>query len=187
MADPLMTVTIQAKDFFFDRPVVERAVDKATHRALSRSLAFVRKSQKSSIRRRKKPSEPGKPPSAHSRDPVASVKNILFAYDRRSKYGIVGMVNLNGRRSMVQSSKELPELLEFGGPMTITEIQSSWSGSWWAPSPRALKTIARKYPGVNKRKRNARMRPRPSAGPALEREAAAGNILSPWANVVSGT
>ncbi|MCD0460066.1 hypothetical protein [Roseiconus lacunae] len=178
-------VTTELKNAFFDRQKVIGAVDRAARKAMSRSLAFVRRSQRSSIRRRKKVSEPGKPPSSHSSDPVASIKNILFAYDQQTKSGIVGMVKIHGRRTKVASQKELPQLLEEGGDLEITEV--SFDGEqWYAPSPRRIRNIRRNSSNAQWRKRRARIRPRPSAGPALEREAEAGNIISPWANVVTG-
>ena len=170
---------MEVKAFFFDRPAVQKSMDEGTHKALWKALSYIRTAQRSMIRRRKKVSQPGSPPSAHSTDPTASVKNILYAYDRRSKYGVVGMVNLNGRRVAVDSNKELPELLEFGGVMGIHE--TSWDGKqWYSPAPR----FRQKFKGKYTRKRNAVMRPRPSARPAFEQEMAAGNIIAPWANVV---
>ena len=53
---------------------------------------------------------------------------------------------------------------------------------WFLPSPRQARRIA---PDQKRRKRSVRIAARPSAGPALVAEAAAGNILSPWANVVT--
>lgn len=176
-------LTTEMKNFFFDRKRVKDAMDKATRVALVRSLAFVRKVQRNSIRRNKKISEPGKPPRSHSTRPVESVKNILFAYDEQTKSGIVGMVKINGRRAKVNSNQELPDLLEFGGPMRIEEV--SWDAiTWRSPSPRRIRKLRKDYPNVQYRRRAARMRARPSAGPALERANAAGMILSPWANVV---
>lgn len=55
-----------AKGNFFDRKAVLAAVDKATLRVLSKFGAFVRRRAKSSIRKRKKASPPGQPPSSHS-------------------------------------------------------------------------------------------------------------------------
>jgi hypothetical protein len=180
-----MAITMEMRNAFFDRKKVQDAFDKATRRAIVKSLAFVRRRQRSSIRRRKRISRPGEPPSAHSSDRVATVKNILFAYDQRTQSGVVGMVNLNGRRSNVNSNQELPDLLESGGPMRIP-VMSYDGRTWFAPAPRRAKRIKRDRPWVKQRKRTARMRPRPSAGPALQHETEAGNILSPWADVVSG-
>lgn len=170
------------KNAFFDKKAVVNSVDKATRTAISKSLAFVRRRQRSIIRRRKRPSRPGQPPSAHSRDQVATVKNILFAYDQRTKSGVVGMVKINGRQSAVSSGMELPGLLEAGG--TVSILETSWNGvDWSQPSPRQMKRID---PRQRTRKRSVRIAKRPSAGPALQMEADAGNILSPWANVVTG-
>ena len=175
-----MRLTMDWKDAFFDRKVVMNAIARETRRAISRSLAFVRTRQRSMLRRRKRVSDPGKPPSVHSRDPVATIKNILFAYDERTKSGVVGMVQVNGRRARIDSGQELPNLLEFGGRMEIYE-QSFDGVNWYSPPPRRR----RKLQNVKTRKRSARLRPRPSANPALQAEIEAGNILSPWANVVN--
>ncbi|HOM77081.1 MAG TPA: hypothetical protein PLE88_11240, partial [Anaerohalosphaeraceae bacterium] len=51
---------------FFDSPKVIRAVDKSTRKVLSRFGAFVRRTAKQSIRKRKKSSTPGTPPSSHT-------------------------------------------------------------------------------------------------------------------------
>ncbi len=176
-------LTTEMKNFFFDRKRVKDAMDKATRRALVRSLAFVRKVQRNSIRRSNKISEPGKPPRSHSNNPVASIKNILFAYDEQTKSGIVGMVKINGRRAKVNSNQELPDLLEFGGPMRIEEVRFDGQ-AWRSPSPRRIRKLQRDYPNIRYRRRQARMRARPSAGPALQKTNDAGMILSPWANVV---
>ena len=52
-----------AKGLFFDRARVINAVDRTTRRNLSRFGAFVRQRARSSIRTRKRISEPGQPPT----------------------------------------------------------------------------------------------------------------------------
>lgn len=95
----------QAKALFFDRQRVTSAVDRAERRVLSRFGAFVRRSARSSIRRRKKVSEPGKPPSSHT---GLLRRHILFVYlaDRGSV--VIGPIQLN-------RGTDAPELLEHGG------------------------------------------------------------------------
>jgi hypothetical protein len=61
------------KDFFFDRQSVIDRMTKANRRALSKVGAFIRRRARSSLRRRKRRSQPGSPPSVHSRDSVAAV------------------------------------------------------------------------------------------------------------------
>ena len=74
-------MTMRMKDFFFDRQAVKGRMTKANRKALSKAGAFIRRRARSSLRRRKKSSEPGRPPSVHTSDRVATLKNILFAYE----------------------------------------------------------------------------------------------------------
>ena len=91
MAD---TIGISAKvtHLFFDKPGVVAMVERKERKALSRVGAFIRRRARSSIRRRKKVSQPGDPPSAHSRSATATLKNIQFYYDKDAKSVIVGPV-----------------------------------------------------------------------------------------------
>lgn len=63
------------------------ATDKGVKRALSKFGAFVRTRAKSSIRKRKKISQPGQPPSSHT---GKLKKLIFFGYDREKKSVVVG-------------------------------------------------------------------------------------------------
>jgi len=74
-------IRFEIKQLFFDSPKVVRAVDRTTRRVLSKFGAFVRRTARSSIRKRKRISEPGSPPSSHS---GLLKKFIFFGYDRRS-------------------------------------------------------------------------------------------------------
>lgn len=90
---------------FFDRPGIKRAVDRSTLRVLSRFGAFVRRTAKSSIRRRKRVSDPGKPPSSHT----GKLKRFIwFSYDPKAKSVVVGPTSFG-------SGESKPELLEHGG------------------------------------------------------------------------
>ena len=51
------------KQMFFDRAKVKNAVDKGVRKVLSKFGAFVRRTARSSIRKRKRVSAPGEPPS----------------------------------------------------------------------------------------------------------------------------
>ena len=106
-------VTYKVKSLFFDRELVKREVGKLNAAALSKIGAFVRLRARQSMRRRKSASPPGQPPSAQSRDPVATLKNILFSYDRANVSVVIGPVRLNGRQGSV------PALHEFGGTATV--------------------------------------------------------------------
>lgn len=174
----MITPTFEMKKAFFDRQKINDAIDRETRKALSKSLAFVRRRMRSGLRRRKRASKPGQAPSVHATSPVATLKAILFAYDARTKSGIVGPIKLNGQRSLSTSSQALPGLLELGGQVTIPE--ESWDGTNWIQQRRGRRVSSRK----RTRKRRVRIAPRPNAEPSLRAEADAGNILSPWANVV---
>jgi len=92
---------------FFDRKAVTGKVDKTTRKVLSRFGAFVRRTARGSIRKRKKPSPPGTPPSSH----VGLLKKfIFFGYEPQKRSVVIGPVRLT------QNNRgEAPRLLEYGG------------------------------------------------------------------------
>lgn len=99
----------EATSQFFDRKTVVLAMDRAKRKVLSRFGAFVRRRARSSIRKRKKISEPGTPPTNRTgllRD------NIFFVYDRNRDSVVIGPTLLNRR------DDDVPELLEYGGQAT---------------------------------------------------------------------
>jgi hypothetical protein len=80
-------------------------MDKSERKLLSKAGAFVRRSARSSIRKRKRASAPGKPPSSHTGE---YKRSILFGYDKANRSVVIGpSVNFGGA--------EVPTLLEFGG------------------------------------------------------------------------
>ena len=101
-------IDMRIKQLFFDRPKVVRAVDKAKRQALSKAGAFIRTRARTSIRKRKRISQPGQPPSSHT---GLLRRFILFGYDRQSDSVVVGPV---GFRSSVA-----PRVLEEGGRTRI--------------------------------------------------------------------
>lgn len=103
----------EAKTMFFDRPKVMRSMDDATQKALSRFGAFVWRRSRSSIRKRKKTSEPGQPPSSHT---DLYKKNIYFGYNAETRSVVIGPIRLN------RGAEGMPEALERGGESTIKTI-----------------------------------------------------------------
>ena len=99
------------KRMFFDRQAVVSKVDAATRRVLSKFGAFVRRSAKSSIRKRKKPAPPGQPPSSHT---GLLKKFIFFGYDAARQSVVIGPTRLNQK-----GRGEAPPLLEYGGKATL--------------------------------------------------------------------
>jgi hypothetical protein len=124
---------------------------------LSKIGAFVRQRARSSLRRRKKASKPGSPPSVHSSDSFATLKNILFAYDADTKSVVVGPVALRGGHGVA-----VPGLHEFGGSTRVNEYQLS--GGLWTrvrlkrATIKATRTVPATYPS------------RPYMGPAEKAE-----------------
>ena len=128
---------------FFDRKSLASSVDKATRRVLSKFGAFVRTGARSSIRKRKSASPPGKPPSSH----VGLLKKfIFFSYEPSERSVVIGPALLN-RPTSAADGLTIPQVLEEGGP---TILQSR--------SRRA------------RRRRRVQVAKRPFMGPAFEAE-----------------
>lgn len=99
----------EAQRGFFDVPKVVSAMDKTTRRVFSKFGAFVRRRAQSSIRKRKKTSVPGEPPSGHT---GLLRKFIFFSYDAGRKSVVIGPTLLGS------GGGEAPRLLEHGGSAT---------------------------------------------------------------------
>jgi len=67
--------------------LVRKRAKEATFRNLSHAAATIRVTARRSLRRRKKPSAPGHPPSS----PTGRLRrSILYAVDRRRDYAVIG-------------------------------------------------------------------------------------------------
>jgi hypothetical protein len=150
-------VGFDKKRFFFDRQAVIDAVGRASAQNLSKAGSFIRRSARSSLRCRKKVSAPGQPPSVHTQDRVATLKNIWFVFDPRQTSVVVGPLRLNGKTLRGGNRSTVPELHELGGTAVLESRKS-------------------------KRRRRARYKPRPFMGPAMQRELPKFEGL--WANSV---
>lgn len=151
-------ITIQAaKNNFFDRKVVIDAVDRATLRVLSKFGAFVRRRAKSSIRKRKKASKPGQPPSSH----VGLLKDLIFfAWDSSAKQVVIGP-------TLINRPTGAPETLEYGGDAELPTSQFRTRGG----KVRFERTTKRIH-----------IQPRPYMNPALQAELP--GLPAMWANSV---
>ena len=94
------------KGLFFDSAKVQAATSRAERNVLSRFGAFVRRRARTSIRKRKRPSEPGQPPSSHT---GLLKRFIFFAYEPQRRSVLIGPVRLN------QKVGDAPAALERGG------------------------------------------------------------------------
>jgi hypothetical protein len=151
------------KDWFFDREKVIKAMGRARAQALNHAGASVRLIARQSLRRRKKISSPGQPPSVHATDKVATLKNILYAAtpDKSVVVGPVGldMASVTGSKP---TSGTVPEVLEFGGKIGIIEVFKY--NRWWRADLRSK----RRNSGLPQRVRTVQIAARPFMGPALK-------------------
>lgn len=174
-------LTYSVRKVFFDRAAVRNAVDRADRIALSRIGAFVRRRARTSLRRRKKTSSPGQPPSVHAsgRD---SLKTILFGYEASRHSVVVGPVKLNQASRTSSGRMTIPQLHEFGGTAQIEEERSRFTppGMWFSRDRRR-----RARPGQRFRTRQAIYPARPFMGPALDAERTAGTMTAAWRATVS--
>lgn len=133
----------EAKGRFLDtRKLADRA-DRAGLRMLGKAGAFTRRKARSSIRRRKRISAAGEPPSSHS----GELRNFIFFFvDPKRKSMIAGPTLLNG----AGRGATVPELLERGGDAVLRRAATK--------------------KGEKERERFAHYDPRPFMAPAAETE-----------------
>ena len=104
-------IGMNIRELFFDRKAVMSKVDRATRKVLSKFGAFVRQAAKSSIRKRKSISPPGRPPSSHT---GLLKKFIYFGYEPVKRSVVIGPVRLTQK-----GRGEAPHVLEYGGATTV--------------------------------------------------------------------
>jgi len=104
-------IRFEIKQLFFDTKAVRSKLDATTRRVLSKFGAFVRRTARSSIRKRKRISEPGSPPSSHS---GLLKKFIFFGYDPAQRSVVIGPERLSQK-----GRGEAPHLLEYGGTHAV--------------------------------------------------------------------
>lgn len=125
------TVTMDIKKMFFDPDAIAKRADAARMRNLSKAGAFVRRRARSILRRRKKASAPGQPPSVHAQSNFATLKNILFGYDPSIDGLIVGPVGFVPRKQPEQAARgigDVPGALEHGATLPVRErlVKGKW-------------------------------------------------------------
>lgn len=158
-------VSYKVKDYFFDRPAVKAMVKGTTDAALSRAGSFVRRTARTLIGRPTRPKTPPRPPGqpvrARSASNVATIRNILFAYDPVKHSVVVGPVRLNQKQYVGGRliAGTVPALHEFGGRVGIRE---KLVGKEWRSAGRR-----RARPNQPTRVRMATYPARPFMGPAL--------------------
>lgn len=149
---------------FFDWPRIIRMEKNSRPRVLSRAGAFIRQRARSSIKKRKAISSPGKPPSSHE----GTLRRYLyFGYDAHSESVVIGPAATNQLffdRHRMPVRGTIPSVLEYGGQITILEVFKY--GKWRRADLRSRIRIA----GLPTRYRTVNIKPRPFMGPAFEAE-----------------
>jgi hypothetical protein len=111
-------IDFRVTKFFFDRQAVMTAMSAADRRALSKAGAFIRQRARSSMRKRKRISQPGSPPSAHAGH---LRKFLFFSYDPGTHSVVIGPAKMSTKAEGVSS---VPNLLEFGGTVTVRKTRT---------------------------------------------------------------
>ena len=161
---------------FLDREAVMRRVDRATRRNMMRFGGRTRTIARRSLRRRKRTSDPGQPPSIHTSG-NQNLKFILFAYQSASQSILVGPLKFNGGSRHRSSSKTVPELQEEGGSVAVTEQRF---GKAWLPVDAVPRRARGKGPT---RRRTVNYPPRPFMQPAFKKSEE--SLPSDWRNSIS--
>jgi hypothetical protein len=167
---------ISIRKSFFDRRAVTHAMSRARVRALSRAGAFIRTRARSLLRRRRKPSAPGSPPSVHAGSgDLASLKTILFAWDPRSDAVVVGPIKLNIVTDTAQNVRTtIPGLHERGETASLFEkrfVPTVGQPSPWRRVDRRRQSRPDDARGKTEfRRRTAKYPARPFMRPAFDKE-----------------
>jgi hypothetical protein len=111
----------QIRAAFFDSDLVAEKLEAGKRRAFVRLGSYVRTAARSSIKRRKKSSPPGRPPSAHS----GEIKLIFFSWDEQTQSMVVGPVIFQGK----SGGGIVPKLLEYGGDVARGGEQKHYAGN----------------------------------------------------------
>lgn len=102
---------LKIKHLFFDSSKVTRSVDNATRKVLSKFGAFVRRTARQSIRKRKTSASSGQPPSSHT---GLLKRFIFFGYEPKKRSVVIGPALLTDG-----TQGDAPSVLEYGGPTTV--------------------------------------------------------------------
>ena len=201
-----MTPELKLVDVSINYARLKKAADRATDKSTVKGLSFIRRrAQTKELRRRKKTSEPGKPPSVHSKSSYATLKNIQFEY-LGAGAGMVGAVKANMANFTTRGRQTVPNIMEKGGRMMIPEERrlvpkgkpyrigagrgpngrmrkgrkAISDGTTWTEWKRRDLRSRRSKKDRQYRQRIVTIAARPFMKPALEFEVKAGNVIGAW-------
>lgn len=118
---------------FIDRKAVTGRVPPMERRVLARAGGLVRTTARRSIRKRRRVSSPGSPPSSHSGE---LRRLIFFAYDRDASEVVIGPLLFRGASPNSAGGKTTPQLLEEGGTRSVPtrRRESRFGGQYTSPA-----------------------------------------------------
>ena len=116
------------KQLFADSKAVLSAADRASRKVLGKFGAYVRRTAKQSIRKRKRPALPGSPPSSHT---GLLKRHIYFFADSQTRNVVIGPIRLSGRAS----GGEAPHALEEGGMVSVASRRGRKKNVMIQPRP----------------------------------------------------
>lgn len=161
-------LTLSVKRSFFDRPAVIAKIGKQIARGLNRAGGKIKLTAQRSLRRRKKSSAPGTPPTRRT-EMGRGLSAVIYAFDGRDSV-VVGPIKLNGTSGLDPAST-IPGLHERGETARIAELRflsaTGEPGPWRSVPRRPV----RLRPGqrIEQRRRSVRYPARPFMQPALEK------------------
>lgn len=162
-----MNLRYSMKDYFFDKAEVLSKLTDGEAKALSKVGAYIRQAAKFDfLRRRNRPAVAGESPSVHSRDAVANLRNIQFAYEPGSHSVVVGSVKVqNVRRAAFRSASTVPQLMEFGGAALVDQVRFPGMQNF-----RIVKLDQAKSMDAEYKQTAIAYQPHPYMEPAMQRE-----------------
>ena len=164
----------------WERKKLERANHKYAARSVRESLGFIATRAKTKeLKRTKRVSAPGKPPSVHTRKALSTIR---YEYDYKSLTGVVGPVIQTRTGNKTRNQTTVPATLEHGGSYTIQEHWQQFGFSDQGRWVRTTKGTVRSGQKLRKRKRRITIKPRPFMKPALMFELKSGNLNKAFAN-----
>lgn len=132
----MIEMKIGSKDWFFDRKAVTNQIDEKESKVFNRIGGRIRTHAMRGMRSQRKPkrkkipptpSPPGQPPKR--RVPMGSgLSKIWYSYDRPNHRVVVGPLKFNWSE---YPEMTVPQLHEFGGSVTITELDMSVTREGW--------------------------------------------------------
>lgn len=133
----MMPTVTNFKLLFFDRQKIVKAIGRAKVAVGARAGGLVRTIARRSMRRRKKSSPAGSPPSVHA----GQLRDLLFfGYDTATGSTVVGPVPFK--------AGTVPKLLEFGGTAPRTDRSGKTVTATYAGNPFMKPALTKAEPSL---------------------------------------